>query len=324
MRDSWRQRLWRACSDYVALVVVLVVLITYFSLATRHFYSKSTFLVIANLIPHAVIIAVGMTLVLIVGGIDLSVGSVLALAGATLGLCLTRAALPVPVTIAAALGVGLACGALNGFVTVTWRIPSFIVTLGMLEMARGAASYSTGSQTLYLDGALKPIIAHRLFGLSVPFLLALVVVAAGQVLLSRTKLGRHMFAVGGNEEAARLSGVAPRRTKMIVFTLCGLLASLAAVMLTAQSGSAAPTAGRGFELRAIAAVVVGGTSLMGGRGSVVASFLGVLIIEVLDAGLYQKGVDDDAKRIIVGAVIVLAVIADVYRQRLSARLRRGG
>jgi ribose transport system permease protein len=153
-------------------------------------------------------------------------------------------------------------------------------------------------------------------GLSIPFIIAVAIVIAGQLVLSRTVFGRYLIAIGTNEEAVRLSGIDPRPLKLSVFALCGLLTSIAAVIHTARLSSANPNAGYGLELQAIAAVVIGGTSLMGGRGSVVSSFFGVLIIAVLGTGLAQIGAQESTKRLITGCVIVAAVILDYYRHRI--------
>lgn len=302
--------------DYLGLTLALVVLLVVFGLSTRHFFTLATFRTIANQIPDAVIIAVGMTFVLIIAGIDLSVGSVMALSGAVLGVCVLRFGLPLPVAILAALGTGAVCGLLNGILVVAWRLPSFIVTLGMLEAARGAAFLVTGSRTQYIGASVEGITQSKAMGLSAAFLLALVVVAAAQVALSHTTLGRHMFAVGANEESARLSGIRTRGIKLFVFVLSGCLAGVAAVIHVSRLASADPNAGAGYELQAIAAVVIGGTSLMGGRGSVVNTFFGVLIITVLAYGLTQVGAQEPVKRLVTGLVIVVAVVVDYYRHRL--------
>ena len=304
-------------ADYLGMALVLAGLILVFSLITNHFFSLTTFRTIANQIPDAIIIATGMTFVLIIAGIDLSVGSVLALAGAVLGVCLVDLKLPLGIAIAACLGTGLICGALNGLVVARWALPSFIVTLGMLESARGTAYLTTNSQTKYIGPAIERISEASLLGLSLPFIIAVLIVLAGQFVLSRTLLGRYMVAVGTNEEAVRLSGIDPRPIKVAVFTLCGLLASVAAIIHSSRLSSADPNAGTGFELQAIAAVVIGGTSLMGGRGSVISSFFGVLIIAVLGTGLAQVGAQEPTKRLVTGAVIVAAVILDYYRNRLK-------
>jgi ribose transport system permease protein len=306
--------------DYAGLLAVLGGLIAFFGLATNHFLSRTTFDMIASQVPDATIAAVGMTFVLIVGGIDLSVGSVLALGGAALGSLMMNMGAPAGVAVVACLAVGTLCGAVNGLVTVAWRLPSFIVTLGMLEIARGAAMIALDSRTAYIGEAIEPIAEARVLGLPLPFVVAVATVAAGQFVLSCTVFGRQVVAVGSREETARLCGVNVPRTKVIVFALCGLLAALAAVMQVSRAASASPNAGVGFELEIIAAVVIGGTSLLGGRGSVVRSFLGVLIIAVLTGGLAQLGVQEATKRLITGCVIVAAVILDYYRQRL----KRGG
>lgn len=301
------------------MALVLAALVVAFGLSTQHFLTLTTFRTIANQIPDAVLVATGMTFVLIVGGIDLSVGSVLALGGAMLGVCLVRYQLPLPLAVAACLGVGLVCGLVNGFVVARWAIPSFIVTLGMMEMARGGAYLVANSQTQYIGGPIEAIAETSVLGLSLPFLVAVAVVIAGQFVLSHTVFGRRMIAVGANEDAARLSGVDARGIKLIVFMLCGFLSSVAAVMQSARLSSVDPNAGAGLELQAIAAVVIGGTSLMGGRGSVVNSFFGVLIIAVLGAGLAQMGAQEPTKRLITGGVIVAAVLLDHYRHRLKRR-----
>lgn len=304
-------------ADYLGLLLALGLLILVFGLATRHFFSTDTFRTIANQIPAAMLIATGMTGVLIVAEIDLSVGSVLGLCGAVVGVALTRWQWPLWAAVLAGLGTGAGCGAFNGLVSARWRLPSFIVTLGMLEMARGAAHALTKSQTQYIGSAIEGIAAASVLGLSVPFLLALLVVGAAQAVLSHAVFGRQMFAVGANEQAARLSGIDPRRVKLIVFVVTGLLVALAAIVDTSRFQSANPNAGTGFELQAIAAAVIGGTSLLGGRGSVVRTFFGVLIIAVLNSGLAAVGAKDETKRLVTGAVIVAAVIADYYRRRLS-------
>ena len=317
--QHWPRALWRAVSEYVGLAAVLAGLILVFSLASRSFFSFAVARMIANQIPYAVIIAVGMTYVLIIAGIDLSVGSVLALSSTVLGVVMRGVSGwgGLALGIAACLGVGLMCGAANGAVTVAWRLPSFIVTLGMLEMARGGAYFVTRMESIYIGDRIEAVGTVSLLGLSMPFLLAVGVVAAGQFVLSRTIFGRYMVAVGTNEEAVRLSGIDPRRIKLAVFALCGLLTGVAAVIHAAKVTTANPNDGQGYELEAIAAVVIGGTSLMGGRGSVVASFFGVLIMAVLGAGLSQLGVPEEKKRLVTGFVIVAAAIADYYRRRLA-------
>lgn len=305
--------------EYVGLGAALAGLIVVFSLATDHFLSLTNFRTIANQVPSAMVIATGMTLVLIVAEIDLSVGSVLGLASAVLGVALTGWGWSPAGAVGVALGAGVLCGAFNGLVALRWRLPTFIVTLGMLEMARGGAHFVTGSRTQYIGSSLEFVVGSSWLGLSLPFWVALGLVVGMQVVLSRTVFGRYLVAIGTNEEAVRLSGIDPRPVKVAVFVLAGALVAVGAVIDTARFQSANPNAGIGYELQAIAAAVIGGTSLMGGRGSVVRTFLGVLIIAVLNSGLASAGAREETKRLVTGLVIVAAVIVDYYRVRLSQR-----
>jgi ribose transport system permease protein len=292
-------------TDYLGMALALALLLIIFGFSARNFFTLTTFRTIANQVPDITIVAVGMTFVLIIAGIDLS-----------LGLFLVKFNLPLPAAIVVCLAVGILCGAANGLVIIRWRLPAFIVTLGMLEIARGAAYLVTESRTIYIGGPVEVITEASILGLSLPFIIAVAIVIAGQLVLSRTVFGRYLIAIGTNEEAVRLSGIDPRGLKLAVFALCGFLTSIAAVIHTARLSSANPNAGYGLELQAIAAVVIGGTSLMGGRGSVVSSFFGVLIIAVLGTGLAQIGAQESTKRLITGCVIVAAVILDHYRHRI--------
>ena len=307
----------RVLADYLGMAIALATLVLVFSLSTEHFFSATTFRTIANQIPSAIIVATGMTYILVIAEIDLSVGSVLGLCSAMLGVALTRWHWPLWLALGGALAAGVLCGTFNGLVSIRWRLPSFIVTLGMLEMARGGAHAVTKSQTQYIGSAIEGIAGTSVFGLSLPFLLAMLIVVSAQLVLSRTVFGRYLVAIGTNEEAVRLSGIDPRPVKLAVFVITGLLVAIAAIIDTSRFVSANPNAGTGFELQAIAAAVIGGTSLMGGRGSVVSTFFGVLIIAVLNTGLAAVGARDETKRLITGAVIVAAVIVDHYRHRLG-------
>src|ERR1022692_2543619 len=306
--------------EYLAMLVIWLALVVWFGLLNHNFLSERTFITLANRIPALAVVAAGMTLVLIIGGIDLSVGSVLGLCGAVVGLALVNFHLPIWAAILLALGVGLAAGTLNGVVSVRLGIPSFIVTLGMLEIARGLAYLTTNSQTKYIGSDVEGL-STPVAGLAVSpaFIITLLVIVAGQVVLSRTVFGRYLIAIGTNEQAVRLAGINPRPFKIAVFALLGLLAGLGGVFYTSRLGSSDPNAGVGLELSAIAAVVIGGTSLMGGRGSVVNTFFGVLIIATLEAGLAQVGASEPTKRVITGMVIVGAVILDAGRLHLPGK-----
>ena len=305
-------------AEYGALLVIWIGLVLLFGMLSRNFLSARTFITLANRIPALAVVSAGMTLVLIIGGIDLSVGSVLGLCGSVLGVALVNYHLSFGIAVMVALALGTAAGALNGVISVGLGIPSFIVTLGMLEIARGAAYLATNSQTKYIgdsvQGLSEPLGS---LGISPAFLIAVGVIVAGQIILSRTVFGRHLLAIGANEQAVRYTGINPNPPKIAVFALLGLLSGLGGVFYTSRLGSSDPNAGVGLELSAIAAVVIGGTSLMGGRGSVVNTFFGVLIIVTLEAGLAQIGASEPTKRIVTGLVIVVAVTLDAFRHHLA-------
>jgi len=307
---NWKRWL----GEYATLLLIWVGLIGLFSLGSDRFFRAATFANLAAQIPALTVVAAGMTLVIITGGIDLSVGSVLGFAGAVFGVALVNFHLPVMLAALLAVVAGGLAGWMNGWISVRLRVPSFIVTLGMLEGARGLSYILTDSQTKYLGGILGGL-SQSLPGVGLPvsFLLALVVVATLQLVLTRSVFGRRLIAIGTNEEAVRLSGIDPTGPKIAVFLLTGLLVGLGALFHIARLGSSDPNAGVGLELSAIAAVVIGGTSLMGGRGSVVSTLLGVLIIATLETGLAQLGASEPVKRVITGSVIAAAAIIDGWR-----------
>lgn len=316
---SKRSGTHQGLGTYLGLAGALLAMIVLFSTLSSHFLSYATFTTLANQIPDLMVLAVGMTLILIIGGIDLSVGSVLALAAAVVSV----ATLGFGWGILPAAMLGMACAALagsvTGIITVAWGIPSFIVSLGVLEMARGLAYQLTDSRTAYIGDAYAWLSTPFAAGISPSFVIALLVILAAHLLLTRTVFGRYLVAIGTNEEAVRLAGINPKPYKISVFALMGLLAGLAALFQISRLEAADPNAGSGLELQVIAAVVIGGTSLMGGRGSVISTFFGVLIISVLAAGLAQIGATEPTKRIITGAVIVIAVILDTYRSYRAKR-----
>jgi ribose transport system permease protein len=301
--------------QYGGLVAVLGLLVAVFSVASRNFLQPATFVTMANQLPDLTFLAVGMTFVLIAGGIDLSVGSLLALSSGVLGVLMAEYHWPLPAALAVSVVVATGCGLLSGVVTVLGRIPSFIVTLGMLEIARGGTKLLTESQSIYIGRSInwfgEPVAG---LGLSPAFLTACCVVVAAQFVLWGTVFGRYLVAIGTNAEAVRLAGIRTAPASIAVFAVSGLLCGLAGWSMTARLSTADPNGGVGIELAAIAACVIGGTSLMGGKGSVVSSFLGVLIIQVLQTGLAQLGVSDANKQIITGGVIIAAVLVDAFRR----------
>lgn len=306
----------RRFADYLILLAVLAAMILLFGLLRDSFFSAATLGSVANRIPALALVATGMTLVMVTGGIDLSVGSVLGLCGAVVGVMMADWQWALPLALLGSILVGGAIGGTTGAVSVKLRLPSFIVSLGMLEMARGLAFLATNSQTKYIGASIESLGAP--FGglvISPAFIISVLIVVAGQVMLSQMPVGRHWIAIGANREAALVSGVPVDRPRILAHALLGALTGLAAVFNCSRLGSADPNAGVGFELSAIAAVVVGGTSLLGGRGSVVKSFMGALIIATLEAGLVQIGATEPIKRVVTGAVIIAAVLADTWRRK---------
>ncbi len=306
----------RRFTDYLILLAVLVAMIVLFGMVRDTFWSFATLGNIANRIPALALVATGMTLVMVTGGIDLSVGSVLGLCGAVVGVMMADCHWALSLALVGSVIVGGAIGSTTGAVSVKFGLPSFIVSLGMLEIARGLAFLATNSQTKYIGADIESL-GSPIGGLviSPAFMISVLVVVAGQVMLSQMAIGRHWIAIGANREAALVSGVPVDRPRILAHALLGALTGLAAVFNCSRLGSADPNAGVGFELSAIAAVVVGGTSLMGGRGSVVKSFIGVLIIATLEAGLVQIGASEPMKRVVTGTVIVAAVLADTWRRK---------
>ena len=307
-----------AVVQHGGLIAALGLLIAFFSVGSESFFQVGTAILIANQIPELTLIAVGMTLVLIIGQIDLSVGSVMALSAAVLGTLIKHHDWSLGTAITACVLTGAACGLFTGCISVWFRIPSFIVSLGMLEIARGATRRILESRTLNIGSEIasisEPIAAIKL---SPAFLIALCSVFAAQFLLARTVFGRYCVAIGTNEEAVRMSGIRTAPYSIGVFVICGVLCALAGLAPTSLMESADPGVGIGIELSAIAACVIGGTSLMGGRGNVISTFLGVLIIAVLQTGLSRMSVDDENKQIVTGAVIIIAVMLDVVRRKWS-------
>jgi ribose transport system permease protein len=298
------------------ILAALLLLIVFFSLVAENFLSLVTLTTVLNQLPALTAVTVGMTLVLIVAGIDLSVGSVLGFSATVVGVAAVSFGLPIPLACLAGFVAGLLCGTLNGLLVAYFSLPSFIVTLGMLEVARGLAYVTTNSQTVYIGPSIQAL-ALPLHGIGVSgaLIFSLLLVAAGQFVLTRTVFGRYIMAIGSNEQAARMSGIAVRPHRLTVLAISGGLAGLGGVFNAAYLGSADPNAGIGLELSAIAAAVIGGTSLMGGRGSVIGAFAGVLIIAVLQNGLAQLGVTEPMKRLVTGTVIIVAVLIDRSRAR---------
>ena len=324
------RRGWNALLREGGIGLALVVLIVIFALLSPDFASLRNLRNVLNQITINTILAIGMTFVILVGGIDLSVGSLLAFSIMVTGVVMQLQGLPPELAIflgiLAGLGVGAASGFFNGWISERWRLPSFIVTLGMLNIARGAALLTTDAQTLYqFPPAFTAFGTRAILGNTVPliFLVALALVLISWFVLNRTVFGRLVYAIGTNEEAVRLSGHRPGIIKVAVFTISGFTAGIAGIINMSRLTVASPIVGVGFELSAIAAVIIGGTSLFGGKGSVIGTFIGACIIGVLQNGLILLGVEDFLRQMITGLVIILAVILDYYRNKFTERSRNG-
>ena len=292
----------------MAMVVVLWAL-------TPHFLTISNLLNVAEQATIIAIIAVGMTFVIITGGIDLSVGSVLAFSGVVMASGL-QSGVPLPLALLMGLGVGLVCGLVNGLLITVGRLPPFIATLGMMSVARGAAlMFTQGRPISGFSESFRSLATGEVLRVPTPVFIMIGVYVMAHFILRRTKLGRYTYAIGGNEEAALLSGINVRLYKTVVYGLAGMLAGLAAILLTARLNSAQPIAGMNYELDAIAATVIGGTSLLGGEGTVVGTLIGALIMAVLRNGLNLLGVSSFIQQVVIGSVIILAVLIDMALKR---------
>ncbi|MDR1394233.1 MAG: ABC transporter permease [Bifidobacteriaceae bacterium] len=324
-RDSKALTVLRWVLGETGILVALLALIGVFIVIAPNFLSAANIANILTQITLNTILATGMTFVILVGGIDLSVGSALALCAMVSGLVLTIPGLPVPVAvlgcIVTSVAVGLGVGFLNGFISETWKVPSFIVTLGMLNIARGAALQTTNAKAVFgFPQQFNDFGTASLAGIPCVFLVALAFVILGQIVLSKTVFGRVLFAVGNNEESARLAGHRTASYKVAAFCICGLMVGVAAVIYMTRLHTSTPIIGNGYELNAIAAVIIGGASLFGGKGSLVGTLLGASLLGVLTDGLLLLGVGDFMRQMVTGAVIIFAVIIDFYRGRFSDRL----
>jgi len=296
-------------------VIGLAVLCAVLWALTPHFLTVSNLLNIAPQTSINAIVAVGMTFVIISGGIDLSVGSIVALAGVALGAML-QTGYPLPVALAAALAAGTACGMLNGALVSVGGLPPFIATLGMMSAARGTALvFTEGRPISGFDDGFRVLATGSIGFVPAPVVVMILVYVVAHLVLTQTTFGRYTYAIGGNEEATRLSGVAVRFHKTLIYGTSGLISGVAAIVLTARLNSAQPIAGMMYELDAIAATVIGGTSLMGGQGTLAGTLVGALIMGVLRNGLNLLGVSSFLQQIVIGVVIVSAVLVDTMLKR---------
>lgn len=304
----------------LSLFVVLVVMVIFFTLASPFFLTWTNMVNLGQTVAASGIVAIAMTLVIVSGGIDLSVGSVAALAGVLTSLLWTF--MGVPLALAALLGVlsGLVVGAVNGFMVTRIKINPLIATLATFSIVRGLAFVISNGQTNQLNNdAFKFLGRGAIAGVPFSLLILIAVYIVFAFILAQTRFGRDIFAIGGNAEASRLAGIRINRTLLWVYLISGVVAGCAGILIASQLALSAPRAAVGLELTAIAAVVLGGTSLSGGKGTLLGTILGVLILRILDNGLVLLNVSSFYQEVASGAVLLLAVGFDQVRTRLGDR-----
>lgn len=293
------------------------------TLATDRFLMPANLSNVSLQVAPVAVVSIGATLVILTGGIDLSPGSTVALVGCTLAILVKKMGVPLPVGIFLVLLLGVACGAVNGFFSTYGRIPSFIVTLATMSIYRGLAFLITrGTPIFSVSDALEPLFYGKFLGIPLPFYYVVVLYVLASVFLRNTVPGRSIYAVGGNESAARLTGIAVNRSKMIAFLIAGLSAGIGGVLLTAWLNSGSPNYGAELGLSSIAAAVIGGASLIGGYGSMIATLIGALTVAVVQNGLNLLAVPASWQEITLGIVIVAAVGLDMWKSTFGGGLRR--
>lgn len=302
---------------FLALILVCVL----FSSMTSRFLTGTNLSVILNQVSVNAILAFGVTFVIIAGGIDLSLGSLVAVCGVVVALLSQNNEYSLWLAIIGTLIAGIALGALNGFIVVLTKVPPFIVTLGTMTIGRGLALIlSKGRPISDLNESLNILGNGDLFGIPIPILFLVLSYATCHILLTKTIFGRYVKAIGGNEMASYVAGVRVNRIKLYVYMISGLFAALAGILLTARINTGQPNAGLGFELDAIAAVIIGGTSTRGGKGTITGTLLGVLFIGVINNGLDLVNVSAYWQQVIMGGIIILAVVLDGLYQKLKMSL----
>ena len=310
---SWSDRII-AYAPALSLLALCIL----FSLTTNTFFTIRNLLNVIDQLTVLGIMALGMTAVIVIGGIDLSVGSILALSMMVMGWLSNVAGIPMPLAIVAALLTGGLCGMTSGLLITRANLPAFIGTLAVMSIARGLANMVTdGTQIVGYVEWFSELSINRYFGfISVTVALFLVLTAIAFVFMKYRAGGRALYAIGGNSEVARLAGIPVKRVTVLVYTMCGVLAGLAGVVMSTRLDSSQPSGGLGYELDTIAAVVIGGASLSGGVGSIWGTLMGVLTIGVLRNGLNLLGVSPFVQQVVIGLVIVLAVAVDSNKRKI--------
>ncbi|MFD1144509.1 ABC transporter permease [Larkinella insperata] len=304
----------RGLGQYGLLIAFLVVCVV-LSMITPRFLTVSNLMIIVTQVSINALLAFGVTFVIITGGIDLSIGSTVAVTGVVAAMFAHPDTYPVIVPVLAGLAAGLLLGAFNGLVITKSKVPPFIVTLGTMTIGRGLALIlSKGRPVSNLSDSFNFIGGGQLLGIPTPIIILIVFFIICSVLLRKTVLGRYMYAVGGNEQAAKASGIQLSKVKMVVYTLCGGLAALAGILLTSRITTGQPNAGVGFELDAIAAAIIGGTSTSGGTGTMTGTLIGALLIGVISNGLDLMNVTSYYQQVVMGIIIIGAVVLDSLNQ----------
>ena len=314
----------------IGIICVLLIIGVFLSLLSDKFLTSSNLISVMRQISINVYIALGMTLVIILGGIDLSVGAIVALTGTvTVGL-IVNTGLPIAAAIAIGLLIGVVCGFISGTMVAEFKLPAFIVTMAMMNIARGAANvYSGGRSTRITDEFFSSIGSGYLFGvIPLPVIYMVVLIILITVVLNKTKFGTYIYAIGGNRESARLSGVPIKKVEIAVFTIIGLLSAFAGLVLASRMYSGQPSVGDGYELDAIAACVLGGVSMSGGKGRISGTVFGAMVIGFISNGLNLMNVNSFWQLVVKGIIILIAVVIDSQKNpdspinKLIAKVKR--
>jgi ribose transport system permease protein len=310
----------RALDQFITFGAVIVLFIV-FSITAKNFFTLRSVLSLALQTSAVTIMGIGVTFAIITGGIDLSIGSIIALSG-TIAVMVAIAGVPVWLSMIIGLLVGVVCGLLNGLMVTRLKLPPFIATLGMMMVARGVALTITNANAWPAPAGFGDLGNITIFGtgpkfpgISYPVIIMVVVAIIFSFILSKMRIGRYIYAVGSNEEAARLSGIKVNQVKIIAYIISGLLAALVGIILASRMVTSQPNSAVVYELNAIAAAVIGGTSLMGGVGTVLGSVIGSFIIGILTVGLTMAGANYFLQQIVVGLVVIGSVTIDQLRSR---------
>ena len=302
------------------IVLILVVFTVFVTCVNSDFLDPKNIVNILRASGFTMISVVGMSMVLIIGGLDLSIGSIYALSALVCAMAITDWGLPVPLGILVGLAVGLFCGVINGFLIVKTDMPPMIATLGMQYALRGAVSVLTKGVPIYpLPDSFVELEPHKIFGIPIIVIIAILIAIVGHIALARTYFGRSIYALGGNQEAARISGINIRRTKMMVYMIMGVLVAFAGIMTASRLGSAEPSTGTGLEMKVICGAVIGGISISGGMGTMLGAALGAVFMEALTNSLTVMKISVYWQNVVFGIVMILSVLLDQYKRSLIQR-----